>query len=221
MTLPNTRNTPVPTSRIVSRVHGSNRLDRANTIEPRMASGTVKAGNCPILPAVTMEATNTPRPLWPIARVRLALLLESRLEQADLALDRIVAIGATGRCVHRGIEPTHRPVQRFGALDQRPQAFGQELDVLLVVVLGGCELYLGLFLIGLSERHLAFLDRAMEQEPRRELHQARGEPHAFGGVSERGVAGKSLRFLPAWTVEISRGLLHERHPVAEQIGEGL
>src|SRR5215831_11166031 len=61
----------------------------------------------------------------------------------------------------------------------------------------------------------------MEQKPRRKLHQARGEPHAFGGVSERGVAGKSLRFLPPWAVEISCGLLHERHPVAEQIGEGL
>src|SRR5262249_24398665 len=61
----------------------------------------------------------------------------------------------------------------------------------------------------------------MEQKPRRKLHQARGEPHAFGGVSEHGVAGKSLRLLPAWTVEISRGSLYERHPVAEQIGAGL
>ena len=54
MTLPNTRNTPVPTSRIVSRIHGASRLDKANTIEPMMASGTVKAGNYPILPAVAM-----------------------------------------------------------------------------------------------------------------------------------------------------------------------
>jgi len=40
-------------------------------------------------------------------------------------------------------------------------------------------------------------DRAMEQEPGRELHQPRGEPHAFGGISERGVALELLGFMAA------------------------
>ena len=66
----------------------------------------------------------------------------------------------------------------------------------------GRELDLGLFLVGLGERHLAFLDRAMQQQPGRELHQPRGQPHAFGGIGERGDAIELLGFLPARTVEI-------------------
>src|SRR5262249_22990272 len=48
-----------------------------------------------------------------------SLLLEGRLEQADLALDRIAAIDAGGGRMHGGIEPAHCPLQRLGALDQR------------------------------------------------------------------------------------------------------
>src|SRR5262245_54400648 len=106
------------------------------------------------------------------------LLLEGRLEQADLALDRIAAIGAGGGRMHGGIEPAYCPLQRLGALDQRAQALRQESDVLLVAVLGACELHLGLLPVGLGERHFALLDRAVEQKPGRELHQPRGEPHA-------------------------------------------
>ena len=58
-------------------------------------------------------------------------------------------------------------------------------------VLGRRQLDLGLFLVGLGERHLAFLDRAMQQQPGGELHQPRGQPHAFGGVSERGGAHRA------------------------------
>ena len=93
--------------------------------------------------------------------------------------------------------------------------------LLLVVVLGGCELHFRLFLAGLGERHLALLHRAVEQKPGRELHQPRREPHAFGGIRERGIAAELLRFLPARAVEIGGGLLHERHAVAEQVGKGL
>ena len=61
----------------------------------------------------------------------------------------------------------------------------------------------------------------MQQKPRGELHQPRGEPHAFGGIGERAVALELLGFLPARTVEIGRGLLDQSHAVAEQIGEGM
>src|SRR5215471_19541599 len=84
-----------------------------------------------------------------------SLLLEGRLEQADLALDRIAAIDAGGGRMHGGIEPAHCPLQRLGTLDQRAQALRQELDVLLIVVLGADELHLGLLLAGLGKRHLA------------------------------------------------------------------
>ena len=88
-------------------------------------------------------------------------------------------------------------------------------------MLAGRELDLGLFLVGLGERHLAFLDRAVQQQPGRELHQPRGQPHAFGRVGERAGALEPLGFLAAGTVEIGRGLLDQRHAVAEQVGEGL
>src|SRR5262245_4427957 len=61
----------------------------------------------------------------------------------------------------------------------------------------------------------------MEQQPGRELHQSRSEPHAFGGVGERAVALELLRFLPAQAVEIGCRLLNERHAVAEQVGKSL
>ena len=48
-----------------------------------------------------------------------------------------------------------------------------------------CEFHLALFLARLRERHLAFFDRAMQQQPGGELHQPRGETHAFGGVGKR------------------------------------
>jgi hypothetical protein len=59
----------------------------------------------------------------------------------------------------------------------------------------------------------------MQQQPGSKLHQPRGQPHAFGGVGERGGALEFLGFLPAGTVEIGRGLLHQRHAVTEQIGK--
>ena len=118
------------------------------------------------------------------------------------------------------VEPADGAVQMPRAVDQVPQPLGQHL-VVVVVVVGGGELHLGLFLVGLGERHLAFLDRAMQQQPRRELHQPRGEPHALGRVGERGIAIELLGFLPAGAVEIGRGLLHQRHAVAEQIAERL
>src|SRR5947209_1153522 len=61
----------------------------------------------------------------------------------------------------------------------------------------------------------------MEQEPGRELHETGGEAHAFGGVSQRGIALQPFRFLPAKSIEISRSLLDQSHAAAEEVCESL
>src|SRR5262245_11942138 len=61
----------------------------------------------------------------------------------------------------------------------------------------------------------------MKQEPRGELHQPRGQAHAFGGVGQRRVARKHLGLAATGTVEISRRLLDQGHALAEQEGERL
>ena len=58
------------------------------------------------------------------------------------------------------------------------------------------QLDLGLFLVGLGERHLAFLDRPVQQQPGRELHQPRGQPHAFGRIGEGGACVRAS-WIPA------------------------
>ena len=83
------------------------------------------------------------------------------------------------------------------------------------------SLTLDLFLVGLGERHLALLDRAVQQQPRGKLHQPRGQPHAFGGIGERRAALELLGFLPAGAIEIGRGFLDQRHAVAKQTGKRL
>src|SRR5262249_26086638 len=59
------------------------------------------------------------------------------------------------------------------------------------------------------------------EEPRRDLHQPGGEPHAFGRIGERGAALKLLGLGATRTVKIGRRLLDQGHPVAKQIGESL
>src|SRR6266536_2891441 len=152
-----------------------------------------------------------------------SLPLECGLEQAELALDRVAGPrtgGVRGR-VHGGVEAANRDLQRLRALDQAAQTLGQKLDVPLAASLARRELHLCLLLAGLSERHLALLDGAVQEEPRRELHEPRREPHALGGIGKRRRALELLRFLPTGAIEIARGLLHERHAVAKKIGEDL
>src|SRR5215813_12531360 len=61
----------------------------------------------------------------------------------------------------------------------------------------------------------------MKQEPRGELHQPGGEPHAFGRIGQRSRALKLFRLLPARSVEIRRGLFNQSHAVTEQVCESL
>ena len=62
-------------------------------------------------------------------------------------------------------------MQLAGPRDQRQRARRQRRERLLVDRITGRELDLGLFLVGLGERHLALVHRAMQQQPRGELHQ--------------------------------------------------
>ena len=47
------------------------------------------------------------------------------------------------------------------------------------------------------------------------LHQARGQPHALGGVGQRSAALELLGFLSAGPIEIGCGFLDQRHAVTK------
>ena len=97
----------------------------------------------------------------------------------------------------------------------------QQGDRFRVAGFAGGEPHLALFLVRLRERHFAFLDRAVQQQPGGELHQPRGQPHALGRIDQSSVALELLGFLAARAVEIARGLLDQRHAVAKQGREDL
>jgi hypothetical protein len=88
--------------------------------------------------------------------------------------------------VHRGVEPAHPVEQCERTVDQIAQPLGQELHGIGIGAIAERELDLGLFLVGLGERHLALFHGAVQEEPGGKLHQPRGQPHAFGRVGERG-----------------------------------
>ena len=118
--------------------------------------------------------------------------------------------------MHRGIEPAHFGLQLDRARDQFLQLYRQQASDLASPGSQAGEPDLAFFLAGLSERHFAFLDRAMQQQPGRKLHQPRRQPHAFGGVDQAGAAFEFFGFLAARAVEIARGFLDQRHAVAKQ-----
>src|SRR5262249_46143455 len=132
-----------------------------------------------------------------------------------------VRLGLFLRGMDRGVEPPHLALQPPPAADPAPPPLPQALDRVVVGRLAAGQLDLDLFLVGLVERHLAFVDGAMQQQPRGELHQPGGEPHALGRVGECDGALEPLGFLPTGTVEIGRGLLDQRHAIAEQRRERL
>ena len=115
----------------------------------------------------------------------LSLLLERSLQAVELRHQRVADRGPfRRRGMDRGVEPAHLSLQAHRARNQILQLLRELFDHVLSTGIGGRELDLGLFPIGLAQRHLAFLDRAMQQQPGRKLHQAGGEAHAFGCVGE-------------------------------------
>jgi hypothetical protein len=73
----------------------------------------------------------------------------------------------------------------------------------------------------LVRRELALVDRALKQQPGRNLHEARGEAHALGRVGERRRSTERARLRSTRTVEIGRRLLDERHAVLKENLEGV
>src|SRR6185437_5329908 len=73
--------------------------------------------------------------------------------------------------------------------------------------------------LGLGGGQFAFVDGTLEEEPRGDLHKARGQAHAFGRIGDRGRAGKVAGLLPSRSVEVSGGLLDQRHTFPEQVLE--
>src|SRR4029079_18321738 len=94
------------------------------------------------------------------------VLLEGCLQQTHLALHRVAGPWLIRRQRGRvdiGIQAANLIVELFGTIDQAAQPLRQKLDGIRVARLAGGELDLGLFLIGLDERHLALLDRTVQQ----------------------------------------------------------
>ena len=117
------------------------------------------------------------------------------------------------------VETAHLGLQNHRAGNQVLQLLRQLFDHVGRAGIGGGQFYLGLFAIGLGQRHLAFLDRAVQKQPGRQLHQAGGQPHAFGCIGQADGAIERLGLGPALAVEIGRGLLDQIHAFAEQGAE--
>src|SRR5690606_26962873 len=80
-------------------------------------------------------------------------------------------------------------------------------------------LYFRPFLVGLVDGEIAVVDGALQQEPRGKLHEAGGQAHRFGGVGQRRGTRQAVGFAPPVPVEVARGLLDQRHPLAEHFPE--
>src|SRR5579863_78628 len=119
------------------------------------------------------------------------------------------------------VEMHHPLLDAQRALAQTPQARRQ-----LVEKLGPAAVVLAEKLdpdalgLGLPRGQFALIDGALEQEPGGDLHEPRGQAHAFGRIGDGGRAGKAAGFLPSRTVEVRRGLLDQRHPFSKEVLEG-
>ena len=68
--------------------------------------------------------------------------------------------------------------------------------------------------------HVAFMHRALHQQPACRLHQPRGDAHAFAGIEHaRSCAADRCDSCAAAAIEILRGLLDQRHAFLEGLLE--
>src|SRR5580693_512390 len=122
---------------------------------------------------------------------------------------------------HQALIKMHHPLlNAHRALAETAQGGRQlfeDLGPVAVFIAGKLDAYaLGL---GFAWGQFAFIDRALEQKPGGDLHQTRGQAHAFGRIRESGWARKSARFRAPWTVEVSRSLFDERHAFSKEVLE--
>ena len=62
---------------------------------------------------------------------------------------------------------------------------------------------------------VALLEGAADEEPGRQVEQARRQAHALGGVEDVGGGGEALGFGAAGAFEVGGGALDERHALLE------
>src|SRR5476651_2358836 len=113
-----------------------------------------------MLNGLSADAT---RPLLPAAH------FECGLEHAELISDRIIRLlqifWRWRRRINVHVEPAYAVVDLLAVHDEFAQPFWQRLQGFFVCRIRHRELDLGLFLVRLRKRHLAFLDGAMQQQP--------------------------------------------------------
>src|ERR1700689_5234840 len=122
---------------------------------------------------------------------------------------------------HQALIKMHHPLlNAHRALTETAQGWWQLFEDLgpVAVFLAG-QLDADAFGLGLAWGQFAFIDRALEQKPGGDLHQAGGQAHALGRICESGRARKSARFHAPWTVEVGGGLFDERHALSKEVFE--
>ena len=120
---------------------------------------------------------------------------QGRLPGAEKARDDLERNGRGARCGRCG---GHAPQVAHPA----PCRKGPGLDAVL-------------FGAGLIGGDLAFGDRALDQKPGGDLHQAGGQAHALGGVGQRHITRQGAGLVPARTIEIGRRVLDQHHAFPE------
>ena len=70
-------------------------------------------------------------------------------------------------------------------------------------------------LVGFGLADLAFLQRAANEEPGREVQKPRREPHALGGVEDVGGGREALCLGAARALEVGGRALDQRHALLE------
>jgi len=159
---------------------------------------------------------DAPAALASAARVVKADYYVPHLAHAPMEPPAAAASVADGRC--EAWACTQNPQ---GARDEIAKCCRQQFSTVRIVIVGRRQLDLAFFLAGLRKRHLAFLHRAVEQQPGRKLHQTGGETHTFRRISQCSRAFELLRLLAARSIEISRRFFDKRHTFAKQFGECL
>src|ERR1700733_4545360 len=122
---------------------------------------------------------------------------------------------------HQALVKMHHPLlDAHRALTETAQGGRQLFEHLgPVAVLFAGQLDAYAFGSGFAGGQFAFIDRALEQKPGGDLHQAGGQAHALGRICESGRARKSTRFRSPWTVEVSSSLFNKRHAFPEELFE--
>ncbi len=102
--------------------------------------------------------------------------------------------------VHAPVHVLHAVIQAAGAVQQLHQGRRQLLDLLAPGRLEQVLRQPVAVVAGLGGGHLAFPHGPLHQQPRGQLHQPGGEPHALGRIGQSGLARQPLGVVAARAV---------------------